>query len=128
MACPPMGLLRVSLAFARIISEGGRHSSKRRRRGRIAATGKRLTHGGRRGREEDEEGTREKNKQDKMMKEEKKTRANADWICPRARAVELRSPIPVLWTRAVQLVLGTYGGASKESCRLRACGRCSEPY
>lgn len=37
----------------------------------------------------------------------KKTRVNADWICPRARAVELRSPIPVLWTRAVELVLGT---------------------
>lgn len=41
----------------------------------------------------------------------RKTRANADWICPRARAVDLRSPIPVLWTRAVELVLGTYGGS-----------------
>lgn len=44
----------------------------------------------------------------------KKTRADADWICPRARAVELRSPIPVLWTRAVELVLGTEGGASED--------------
>lgn len=53
---------------------------------------------------------------------------SADWICPRARAVELRSPIPVLWTRAVELVLGTYGGALVDRCRLiRACGGCPEP-
>lgn len=30
----------------------------------------------------------------KMMGGENETRASADWICPRARAVELRSPIP----------------------------------
>jgi hypothetical protein len=50
MACPLMGLwLRVPLAFVRgwFWFNGEQHSSKRRRRGRIAAAGRRVTHGGR---------------------------------------------------------------------------------
>lgn len=72
--------------------------------------------------EEERERKMKRAGQEMKMIGDKETRANADWICPRARAVELRSPIPVLWTRAVELVLGTYGGAPGDSCRLRACG------
>lgn len=129
MACPPMGLwLRASLAFARyfFFFSGGERCSSKRRRGKIAATRTRVTHGGRRwsggetaqeeGRESAEERKQRREKrEEREKKKEKRSRSNRQGerglVLPKARADVVISsavwvPIPALWLRRVELDFG----------------------